>query len=515
MQFKLNREVVLTLAALVVTSQTNFALASAAAKSTAVKAVPKVAAPVSSADTETWRKNPPQTPAPRPFKLPTVSSYKLDNGLTVELLEDHRVPFVTVELGIKAGSALEPRDLLGLSSMTASMLSEGTKKLKSKDIAEEVDFIGGGLRASADADFTIVVASSLSKYSDRLFNIMSDVVLNPSFPEDELKLKKTNLLQELIMKRSEPDFLVSERFAKVVYGEHPYSVVAPEPETVERISKADLEKYHAAQYVPNNAVLIVVGDFDKTKLEATIKNSFGSSVWPSGSIETAKIQAAPKLNGKHIYLVDRPGSVQSTLRIGNLGLNKTNPDFFPMLVANQILGGASHSRLFTNIRENKGYTYGAYSGFSARKDPGSFAASADVRTEVTTPSLQEFIYELEKIRNLKVEDKEMADAKNYLTGSFQLGLETQAGLAQRLLEVQLYDLPANYLETYTDKVMTVNPDDVRRVARKYIDLDNMVITVVGDANKIKRELELFAPVDLYDTQGKPMKEATGTSKPGA
>jgi zinc protease len=512
MQFNWNRkELVWLLAAFVVAGQTNMALASGITKPGATKVAPKV----ESAASEAWRKNPPQTPAPRPFKLPSVSTYKLDNGLTVQLLEDHRVPFITVELGIKSGSAHEPRELLGLSSMTANMLSEGTKKLKSKEIAEEVDFIGGGLRASADADFTIVVASALSKYTDRLFNIMSDVVLNPSFPEDELKLKKTNLLQELIMKRSDPDFLVSERFAKVVYGDHPYSVVAPEPETVERISKADLEKYHAAQYVPNNAVLIVVGDFDKVKLEDLIKKSFGAQVWPTGNIEIAKIQAAPKLSGKHIYLVDRPGSVQSTLRLGNLGLNKTNPDFFPMLVANQILGGASHSRLFTNIRENKGYTYGAYSGFSARKDPGSFAASADVRTEVTTPSLQEFIYELEKMRNLKVEDKEMTDSKNYLTGSFQLGLETQAGLAQRLLEVQMYDLPANYLETYTDKVMAVTPDDVRRVARKYIDLDNMVITVVGDANKIKRELELFAPVDLFDTQGKSMKEATGTSKPGA
>lgn len=513
MQFIWNRKVNLLLVAMVLFSQNNIALGSSAGKA-AVKPAVKNAAPAANG-LETWRKNPPVAQPPRPFKLPSVTTYKLDNGLDVQLLEDHRVPFVTVELGIKAGSAHEPRELLGLSSITASMLSEGTKKLKSKEIAEEVDFIGGGLRASADADFTVVVASSLSKYTDRLFNIMSDVVLNPSFPEDELKLNKTNLLQELIMKRSEPDFLVSERFAKVVYGEHPYSVVAPEPETVERITKADLEKYHSSQYVPNNAVLIVVGDFDKAALEATIKKSFGAQVWPSGKIETANTATAPKINGKHIYLVDRPGSVQSTLRLGNLGLNKTNPDYFPMLVANQILGGASHSRLFTNIRENKGYTYGAYSGFSARKDPGSFAASADVRTEVTTPSLQEFIYELEKMRNLKVDDKEMADAKNYLTGSFQLGLETQAGLAQRLIEVQLYNLPANYLETYTDKVMTVNPDDVRRVARKYIDIDNMVITVVGDANKIKRELELFAPVDLYDTQGKPMKEAVGTAKPGA
>src|SRR5205814_7614883 len=174
-----------------------------------------------------------------------------------------------------------------------------------------------------------------------------------------------------------------------------------------------------------------------------------------------------------IYLVDRPGSVQSSLKLGNLAIQKNDPDYFPMLVMNQILGGAAHSRLFLNIREQKGYTYGAYSNFDARKQPGAFAAEAEVRTEVAGPSIKEFLYELNRMRDDKVTDKELADAKAYLCGSYQLGLETQSGLAQRLLEGQLYDLPPDYLEKYTAKVMAVNVDDVRRVAQKWMNTPDL------------------------------------------
>lgn len=478
--------------------------------------MPAIAAePISTGNTtgEAWRKQPPALPGPRPFKAPNIVSYKLDNGLNVQLLEDHRVPFITVQLGIKAGSSLDSANLLGVSSLTAAMLTEGTTTKKSKEIAEEVDFIGGGLKAGSDADFTLLGASSLSKYTDRLFNMVSDVLLHPSFPDDEFKLKKTNLLQELVMKRSDPDFLIDERFAKVVFGNHPYSVIAPKPEMVEKITVADLKSFHDKNYLPNQAVLVVVGDFDTQAMKDLIAKDFGS--WQSGSGQTAQSPITPKQDGRHIYLVDRPGSVQTSIKLGNIGIKKVDPDYFPFLVTNQILGGGGNARLFINIREQKGYTYGAYSGFSARKEPGSFAANAEVRTEVTAPSLEEFIYELDRIRNVKVTDKELQDAKTYLAGSFQLGLETQAGLAQRLMEVQLYDLPSNYLEAYTDKVMAVTPDQIRQVARKYIDLNNIVISVVGDAQKIKPDLEFFAPIELYDVSGNPIKGTASSSKPGA
>jgi zinc protease len=449
---------------------------------------------------EAWRKAAPNLPPPRSFKMPPVSSYKLENGLEVQCIQDHRFPFITVSIGIKAGSCYEPSEKLGLADLTADMLTEGTSKRKSREIADEVDFIGGGMKATSDYDFTLLSGSALSKYSDRLFDLIADSLLHPTFPEDELQLKKTNLLQELTMKRSQPDFLVEERFNRVVFGMHPYAIVAPTPASVKAITRKDLEDYHSHLYLPNEAVLVVVGDFDEQKLKDLVKAKFGSD-WKPGTLPTASMPTLPKQHGRHIYLVNRPGSVQTSLRLGNVAISKKDPDFFSMFVCNSILGGASQARLFLNIREQKGYTYGAYSGMSARKQPGFFSAEAEVRTDVTTPSIQEFLYELDRIRNVKVSDKELKDAKSYICGSFQLGLETQSGLAQRLLEAKLYDLPTDYLETYTSHIMAVTPDDIRRVARKLIDFDNIVIAVVGDAKKIKQELDYFGPVDVYDASG--------------
>ena len=449
---------------------------------------------------EVWRKKAPNLPAPRPFTMTKVTEYKLENGLQVELVPDHRFPFITASIGIKAGSTCEPTAKLGLADMTADMLTEGTETRKSKEIADQVDFIGGGLRASTDVDFTLLSASALSKYNDKLFDLMTDVLLHPVFPESELTLKKTNLVEVLAMKRSEPEFLVEERYHKVLFGDHPYGVIAPTPASVASITRADVEKFHAEHYLPNEAVLVVVGDFDEAKMKELIEAKLAKA-WKKGTLPVATMPAVPKQQGRRIYLVNRPDSVQSNIRLGNIAINKTDPNYFPMVVTNEILGGATQSRLFLNIREQKGYTYGAYSSLSARRLPGSFTAEAEVRTEVTAPSLEEFLYELDRIRNVKVTDKELKDAKSLMVGSFQLGLETQSGLAQRLLESKLYDLPADYLETYTAKVMAVTPEQIRTVARQMIDLNNIVISVVGDANKVQKDLEFFGPVQVYDTSG--------------
>ena len=447
---------------------------------------------------------PPAALPPRPLNMPKPISYKMPNGLMVVLLEDHRVPFVTFQLGMRAGDSADPKALPGLAAITADMLNEGTAHRTSKQIASEIDFIGGAMKATADPDFTILSGSGLSKYQDRFFDIVSDVLLNPSFPEDELKLEKTNLLQELTMKRSQPDFLADERFHKVVFGNTPYAVLTPTKESIEKITQADLKAFHDNKYVPNASTLVVVGDFNLDKMKALIEKSFGG--WHSGAMPETADNNAPAQTGRKIYLIDRPGSVQSSVKIGNVGIKKNDADFFPAIVANQILGGSSNSRLFLNIREQKGYTYGAYSNFAARKQPGEFYAGGSVRSAVTAPSLQEFLYELDRIRKLPVSSQELSSAKNYLVGSFQLGFETQGGVAQRLLEQQMYDLPSDYLGTYADKVLAVTPDDVRRVARNHIDLNNLVITVVGDAKQIEPELMYFAPVDVYDTNGSLVRE---------
>ncbi|MBC7998641.1 MAG: insulinase family protein [Leptolyngbya sp.] len=462
---------------------------------------------------EAWRKKAPEVATPRPFKLPKIESYKLTNGLSVQLVEDHRYPFVTCALGIKVGSYSDPANLNGVAAITADMLTQGTKKRTSKEIADEVDFIGGAVKAGADSDFTIISSSALSKYTDRLLDSFQDVLFNPTFPQAEFDLKKANLIQELAMKRSNPDFLLEERFAKVVFGEHPYASISPTPESVKAIKRTDLESFHKANYLPNEAALVIVGDFDSLKLKPMIAKQFGE-LWKPGRITRAEGAAVPTRTEQKIYLVDRPGSVQSNIKLGNIAIKRTDPDYYALSLANQILGGAANSRLFLNLREQKSFTYGAYSGVSARHEPGSFGAEASVRTEVTAPSLQEFFYELSRLRNIKVADKEITDAKKYMTGSFQLGLETQGGFAQRLLEGQLYDLPRDYLETYTDKIMAVSADDIRNAARKHIDLGHIAITVVGDAKTIKPELQNFGTVEVYDVSGKVGVETKPSTNPG-
>lgn len=454
----------------------------------------------SAPDSVAGKQSPPAVPAPRPFKMPVVEEYQLPNGMNVQLIPDKRTPMVTFGMGIKSGASQEPRHKKGLADVTAGMLNEGTKTSTSREIAEEIDFIGGGMNAGSDADFTLISGSALSQYTDRLFGILSDVILNPVFPEEELKLQKTNITQGLIAKRSDPGFLLEERFAKVVFGDHPYGTVLPTPEHIASITRNDLIAWHQNHFLPNETYLVVVGDFEAADMKALIEKTFGS--WKPGKINEIAEGATPKLIGKRIYLVDRPGSVQSNLKVGNMAIKRTDPDYFPLLVANQILGGGGNARLFLNLREQKSFTYGAYSGFSARREPGAFAASTDVRTEVTAPALKEVFAELQRIRETEVPDKELQAAKNYLVGSYQLGLETQGGIAQRLLDAKIYNLPKDYLERYSEQVIAVSPKDVNRVARKYMDLDNVTIAVVGDASKVRKDLLPLGPIEMYDIHGK-------------
>ncbi|HEY9791566.1 MAG TPA: pitrilysin family protein, partial [Candidatus Obscuribacterales bacterium] len=452
------------------------------------------------ADNDAGKQSPPPAQPPRPLQLPKPTTYKMTNGMTVVMLEDHRVPFVTFQLGIKSGDSCDPTTMPGLASVTADMLSEGTSTRTGKEIATEIDRIGGAVRAQTDPDFTIVAGSGLSKHSDSLFGIAADMTQHPNFPEREFKLEKTNLLQELTMKRTNPGFLANERFHKVVFGNHPYATISPTPESVEKMTRQDLVNFHNTHYLPNLATLVVVGDFHTDKLKNLIDKDFGG--WTSEQAPSMVSASCPQLSCRTICLVDRPGSVQSTVKIGNLGITKNDPDYFAVMVANQILGGSANSRLFLNIREQKGYTYGAYSQFAPHIEPGYFTAGAEVRTPVTAPALKEFLYELGRIRTTPVSTSELTNAKNYLIGTFQSGFETQANISQRLLEQHLYNLPADYLQTYTDKVEAVQPEDVKRVANKDIDFDHLAITVVGDAKQIETDLRSFGPVEVYDQSGK-------------
>ena len=456
---------------------------------------------------EDFRKTAPAALAPKPFAIAKPYETTLPNGLKVVVFEDKRLPLVSYRLGFKTGDINDPKDSIGLTSAITSLLNEGTKTRTSKQLAEEIERLGASISASSGDDNTIVAASALSLYSSDVLRLMADMVLNPVFPESELDLYKKNTIENLKYQRSQPAFLASEQMAKIIYGTHPYGIVSASPAEIEKISREKLAEFHAKMFTPNNATLIVVGDVDRDNLLKEIKDNFGG--WQKGTVDAMKFDVPPARQMTTITVVDRPGSIQSNIVLANLAIDRSSPDYFPVLMMNQILGAGASSRLFMNLREAKGYTYGAYSRFDARRLAGNFETNAEVRTPVTGDSLKEFFYELNRVRNEKATEKELRDAKSYLTGVFPLRAETQEGLTNLLVSQQLYDLPPDYLQTYRDKINAVTLEDVERVAKKYISPEKIAIVIVGDAGEILPQVKTYSSkIEVFDAEGKSVDPAT-------
>ncbi|HEV7859929.1 MAG TPA: pitrilysin family protein, partial [Pyrinomonadaceae bacterium] len=383
--------------------------------------------------TEEFRRQQPAPLPPRPLNIPAPYETVLPNGLRLVIVEDKRLPLVSYRLSFRTGDAHDPLDLPGLMEMMTGMLTEGTESRNSRRIADETARIGAMLTAGANADYTTVAASSLSIYGDEVLGLMADVVLHPSFPEDELDLARENTKEGLKQQRAQPSFLASEMLARVIFGEHPYSIISPTPESIDAMTREKLVQFHRQTFVPSNAVFIVVGDVERERVINRIKELFGD--WPNGEYPASEFPSPPARVERTIYLVDRPGSAQSNIVIANLGLTRTNPDYFALLLMHTVLGANASSRLFMNLREEKGYTYGAYSSLDARRTAGTLRATAEVRTPVTGASLEEFFYELNRMRDEPVSEKEIKDAKAYLTGVFPIRLETQEGLIDQLVQI--------------------------------------------------------------------------------
>ncbi len=464
---------------------------------------------------EDFRKTAPAALAPKKFEIAKPFETVLPNGLKVIVFEDKRLPLVSYRLGFKTGSIYDPKDSVGLTSAVTSLLNEGTTTRPSKQLAEEIERLGASVGASASEDNIIVSASALSMYGSDVLKLMADVVLNPVFPESELALYKKNTLENLKYQRSQPSFLADEQISKAIYGTHPYGIVSPTAVDIEKITREKLAAQHSKMFTPNNATLIVVGDVNRKDLLKEIEAGFGN--WKKGNFDAMTFPAPPIRTVTTLTVVDRPGSLQSNIVLANLAIDRSNPDYFPVLVMNQVLGAGASSRLFMNLREAKGYTYGAYSRFDTKRLAGNFETNAEVRTPVTGDSLKEFFYEINRIRSEKATEKELKDAKSFLTGVFPLRAETQEGLTNLLVSQQLYDLPADYLQTYRDKVNAVTLEDVERVAKKYIAPDKIAIVIVGDAEEILKQVKPYSPkIEVFDADGKPMdvssfgKDSSGT-----
>src|ERR1044072_7685659 len=437
-------------------------------------------------------------------KLPRAEETTLKNGLQVVLLRMPKVPTFNMQLVALSGGLADKPDYRGLASFTAALLREGTTKRSSKDIAEQVEALGATLGATSGLSSMIstVNTSGLVENLDQTLDLFADIIRNPTFPQANIDKYKTRTLSQLQLQRSSPQFLAAEQFQKAIYGtSHPASLVTAPAESIKKLTTKDLADFHAMYYRPNNAILAIVGDVTMKEIMPKLEKAFGD--WQKGDVPAVTIPPAPAQSESRIVLIDRPGSVQTVLQLGTLGIERTSPDYFSVLVADRVLGGGPSGRLFLNLREDKGYTYGAYSNFGGSKFRGTWISSSEVRTDVTEGAMKEFMYELNRLRTEKVSATELENAKRAIIGSFALSLEQPQALLQNIITQKLYNLPADYWDTYPQKVSAITADDVQRVAQKYIDLHHLQVVAVGDASKARGVLEKYGKVEVFDADGKP------------
>jgi len=435
--------------------------------------------------------------------LDAPSVHKLPNSLTVLVLERHELPTVNYSMWIRPGALADPKSQPGLSGMVASMLREGTEKRTSAQISREVDSMGATLAAAAPAQSShaTVGASGLTNSTERLMDLMADIVLHPSFPDDELAKYKQRELAALQEDRAEPRFLGNERLSKVIYGDFPASVVAPTTESVEGVTRENLRAFHAEHYRPGNAILGIVGDVNTADVLALVEKYFGG--WRGEATDQPALGPVPAPEPAAIYLVDRPGSVQTNLLAGDYSLERTSADYPALTVMNRVLGDGASSRLFLNLREEKGYTYGAYSYFDADIYPGIWRAQTEVRNAVTDGSMHELMYEMKRIQTDPVPPQELGEAERSIIASFALSLENPQEVLNAWLTVQYYGLPKDYWDTYPDLIGKVSAEQVQAAAQKYIDLAHLQIVAVGDAKQVKAALDKYGKVQVFGANGKP------------
>jgi len=429
-------------------------------------------------------KRPAVGPAPE-LKLPPVERYTLSNGLEVLVMGKRGLPLVQVNLHVRTGSVRDPADRIGLASLTADMLDEGAAGLDALELADRFERLGARFGVGAGAHTSTVSLRVPVARLDAGLGLMADVVLRPDFPESELERLKRERLTAMIRRHDEPNSIASALFRRVLFGEsHPYGRIADEA-SLRATTLEDIRGFYSRYYRPGNATVIVVGDIDAASARAAIERALGAG--GGGRVERARLEPAEQVRGRVVYVVDKPGSAQSVIQIGRIGIARDSKDYYAVLVMNTILGGSFTSRLNQNLREDKGYTYGAGSYFDAGPIPGAFVASAAVQTDATGPALREFMKELRAIRE-GVTDEEVAGARNYLAMRYPAGFQSVADIASQLAEVVQYGLPVDELNQFTRRVLAVTRQDVERVARTYIDPENLVIVVVGDRARIEAQI---------------------------
>jgi zinc protease len=450
-----------------------------------------------SASSQVSRTQPPGPGALRPYRFPDTHHHRLSNGSRVVFARVPGAPVVTLSVVLDAGALSDDGDHLGIAALTAELLESGTEKRSGIQLARDVESLGVHLDTGAGWDSAQAGVTMLSDRLAPAVEILANVVREPSFPDEEVARLRAERLAEILQRRAEPGALATEAAARFIYRpdarfSRPLGGLQS---TVSALTREDVRTFHAERFAPRSASFVIAGDVEPDAALDLLERHFGD--WQSSGNAAPQVPGiGPRATEVQVVIVDRPDAVQSEIRVGHLGIPRSDERYFPTLVMNAILGGTFSSRLNLNLRERHGFTYGVHSAFAMRKHAGSFVVSTAVQTEVTAAAVREIVDELSAIRDSRVSDAELADARNFLAGVFPLRLETTDGVAGRLLELTVYDLPTNYFDDYRERILAVSAEEVQACAIRNVRPDELAIVIVGDAATLKPALEGFGSSEI-------------------
>ena len=421
----------------------------------------------------------------------------LDNGLRVIMVDHHELPIVAIELMVKAGSVHEPGEKPGLAHIVAQLLREGTRTKESLEISESIDFIGGSLSVDCEYDSSSVTTTALVKHFDTILDLLSEVARFPAFNAKEIEFHRDKIITAILREKDNKASIASRHFSEMLYGEHPYShPPVGTTKGLEAISRDEIIQFHKTHYLPNNSILTVVGDIDYDKTLADIKKAFGG--WKRGAVLPPTLPPVPKINGYKLRIVNKPDLTQTEIRLGHMGIARDNPDYFALMLLNHVFGRGPASRLYTKVRSEKGLTYGANSGFVARKLRGPFYVRTYSKNETAVETLLLVLDELKKLKSGGVTKEELASAKSFYVGHYPLSMETAAQIASKIIVQEFYGLPEDYIDRYIDNVMAVSMEDIEGAVKRVLDPGNMVITLVSKSEEILKKAKVLGEVELKE-----------------
>ncbi|RPI24115.1 MAG: insulinase family protein [Acidobacteria bacterium] len=430
---------------------------------------------------------PPEGGTPKDFKLPQKAVFKLDNGFSATLVPYGMLPKVAISVYVRSGNVNESANQVWLADVTGDLLKEGTKSRTAQKVAEEIAGMGGTIAVTVGPDQTTISTDVLSEFAPRAIELLSDVCRNPLLPESELKRIKNDRLRQLSITKTTPDSITLERFRQLLYPGHPYGRLFPTTEMLEGYTIQDVRDFYAKNFGAVRARVYVCGQFERSAVEQAIRKSFEG--WDKGS---DPVQNVPATTAKRQFeVIDRPGSEQSTVYLGLPVIAPGSRDYIPLVVTNSLLGGSFGSRITSNIREQKGYTYSPYSSVSSRYRDAYWAQFASISTNVTAPALTEIFHEIDRLQAEPPSVEELKGIQNYLAGTFVLQNSSRTGIISQLAFLALHGLPDDYLTGYVKAVHSVKPEDVRRIAQTYLRDQDMTLVVTGDKSKMDTQVGEF------------------------